>query len=50
MLELEKRKCLGCGYEITIIPKFNGLYCNKYCCGCCPDAENCIEQNRKWDE
>jgi len=40
MIELKKRECKGgCGYKITIVPKFEGMYCNQYCCGCCPDAK-----------
>ena len=30
-----KRKC-ECGYEITVMEKFEGLPCNDYCCCCCP--------------
>lgn len=39
MSKLEKTECAGCDYQITIIPAFEGLYCNKYCCACCPDAK-----------
>nr|MDO8088599.1 hypothetical protein [Candidatus Sigynarchaeum springense] len=34
----ETHKCFGgCGLSITTVPAFNGLYCNDYCCACCPD-------------
>jgi hypothetical protein len=40
----------SCGNTITrIVPRFSGRYCNKYCCGCCPDAKNSPCQNDKID-
>lgn len=36
----DKVKCLGCGTELTYVKRFEGLPCNKYCCGkCCPYAK-----------
>ena len=31
--------CVDCGNPITIVKRHNGMYCNEYCCTCCPDAK-----------
>jgi hypothetical protein len=46
---ITKGNCKSCGVTITRLHRFEDLYCNVYCCNCCPDKkEELCEKERKF--
>ncbi|MFX1453857.1 MAG: hypothetical protein ACFFDB_00645 [Promethearchaeota archaeon] len=47
MVKQIPKKTGECGCEISIIKRFQGLYCDKFCCKHCPDANNFPCENER---